>query len=338
MNPVEYGVTLCAAFEPSYIPSMIRIIKALKSILYARKPEDNSFTNNHTASKRHIIEYFKRLTEVQAVFDSKVKSSKLVLTNVCMSVKSINFVVRTLYSYISVVNKVNWKCSIYLKQILKFFEHRGVKGFEVRGDYFKPVDSKNSYTAKEFSKGHHYVLLQEASVEDNELEQPLSSFQSDLELLLEQVNVFPYNSYSNIEIPIKVLTKFLKQIMKDPSKYSLSPATVLDVQVLANKLFATIKEQRITNETLYNILSYYSQKALFFTELNDKSLFTLRTTMKNLESRLSYVKGRKKEFKNDVLLRTVAKMVIEEERMCFELCSSFPLDRFPSRSVIESNP
>ena len=240
-----------------------------------------------------------------------------------MSLKSINFIIKAFSMNITALRKVNAKCEIYLKQILNYFKHRGIEEFITISKHFEPVPTKNSHNVKKFKKCAHYLLLQEIDLHE-ELEQPLNAFQSDIEQVLSHIDLFSYNLYSKVKRPIEELRKLLKQVIKYPMKHVLDPKKVLDIQILANKLYETIKEHNISDETLYQLLDYYTRKA---SEHNNNYLFILRVTIQNLKNRYMHIKGRKKHLKNYILPKLIVEQIIETEKFPFEIYANSPSDK-----------
>ena len=251
-----------------------------------------------------------------------------------MSLNSINLIIETLILNASKLESINHCCVIYIRQIMGYFRRYGMKEFIGKKEYFKGVFDKLEYNEEEFKNGQHYILLQDIYTEEDDIIRSYNSFQPHIEGLLKEIHLSSYRKYNKTVKPLEDLIEVTKQVMKYPEKFAISSENTVNTQILANKLLEVIIEHKITDTDLNNLITYYAEQITYLNQQKKIVLSTLGILIKNIKTRMMYLKDRKKYLKNYIVPKLIVKMIIEDQKIPFELYTNTSMETIPNKDSI----
>jgi hypothetical protein len=242
--------------------------------------------------------------------------------------------VETVILHASELESINSRSVIYARQIMRYFGQHAIRRFKGDRKYFKGVFNELEYNEEEFKNGQHYILLQDIYAEKDDINRSHNLLQQYTEELLNGIHLCLYKKHNKIIKPLEDLNRLIRQVMKYPEKFAMDSENIVGIQISANKLLEVIKEHNVTNEDLTNLITYYTDQITSLSNQNRTIHTTLGILIKNIKKRLRYVKDKKKYLKNYIIPKLTAKIVIENEKISFELYTNSSIESIPNKYSI----
>ncbi len=258
----------------------------------------------------------------------------LIVSSVCMSLRSIRCIHEIMQKNIEEVKQMNESFSKYVFRVQFLLESQDGTGLSVdifnpteKNFHGEPADGLPPPTKEEFADAYHYVMLQDIhlkEVKDEEI--PLDKWQHCIVSLLIDIDLSSYYEKSTKEDPAKGrkgsrLSKLLHQVYKSPSTFVSDPEKSGRVKLMAYYLINYLEKEgeEDVKRVLESLRNAYQSVVEAFVEKQQRAEQSLRITINALATRCASIKSQISRYIRDVFTCVLARRFINSYVCPYEI-------------------
>lgn len=335
VNPGKSGLLNNCFAKEHFKPQLEMIAKILGAIFLNKEFGGNPLkVRNFISSKRYFSphgrkikdEYLRKLLDIRLPsLESRRKGDLLSMESMCISLESLNIVLRVLFDNLESVSALNASYAKYVERANSFTVLEDSSGaqtslFQPTASSFlyEPVNFSSSLTDKEFQESLHYVLFQKVAAAKLESEKVKEEvWHRSLNQLLARVDIGSYHCPHSAN----KLLRLLHEIYKSPMKFSIRPEDSEHAKIIAYYLINHLKsvdEQAIIKE-LMPLHNNYKEANRQIQAKFQQTETVLKATISTLKNVALRVQEQCKQIENDVVYCELAREVISQYRTAYQI-------------------